>query len=193
VLVIGSGGREHALAWKLSQSEQCDRLYCAPGNPGTADEPNVENVALDASNGAAVADFCRSRGIGLVVVGPAAPLVDGLVDDLRAAGVRAFGPSAAAARLEGSKAFMKHVCKKYGIPTAAYETFTDAGAAKAYIQQQGAPIVVKTSGLAAGKGVIVAQTVDEALAAVDAMLTEGVFGSAGARVVVVIGWEGGVS
>lgn len=184
VLVVGSGGREHALAWKLAQSEECESLYCAPGSPGTAAEPGIENVAVDVSNNQAVVDFCKAKGIDLVMVGPEAPLVAGLVDALDAAGVRAFGPSAAAAQLEGSKKFMKDLCKKYDIPTAAYESFTDPAAAKRYIRQQGAPIVVKTSGLAAGKGVIVAASVEEACAAVDSMLVEGVFGDAGNEVVV---------
>jgi phosphoribosylamine--glycine ligase len=156
----------------------------APGNPGIAAEPKVQTVPVDVTDHAAVVDFCRSNDIGLVMVGPEAPLVAGLADDLAAAGIKAFGPSAAAAQLEGSKKFMKDICKKYNIPTAAYETFTDPAAAKSYIQQQGAPIVVKASGLAAGKGVIVASTVEEACQAVDDMLVGNVFGEAGSQVVV---------
>lgn len=188
VLLIGNGGREHALAWKLSQSDLCKQLFVAPGNPGTAAEPKVQNVAVNPADHQAVVDFCKANDVGLVMVGPEAPLVAGLADDVAAAGIRAFGPSAAAAQLEGSKKFMKDVCKKYNIPTAAYETFTDPAAAKAYIQQQGAPIVVKASGLAAGKGVIVAQTVGEACQAVDDMLVGAVFGEAGGQWLVILLW-----
>ncbi|KAF8063074.1 CRNKL1 [Scenedesmus sp. PABB004] len=186
VLLVGSGGREHALAWKLAQSELCGTLYAAPGNPGIAAEPKVsaDAAGLDVSDHAAVAAFCKAHGVGLVVVGPEAPLVAGLADDLAAAGVRAFGPSAAAARLEGSKSFMKDLCAKHGIPTAGYAVFTDPEAAKAYVRAAGAPIVVKASGLAAGKGVIVAASVDEACAAVDDMLVGAVFGDAGSQVVI---------
>lgn len=184
VLVVGNGGREHALAWKLAQSDLCKQLYVAPGNPGIGAEPKVHNVPVDVTDHAAVVEFCRSNDVGLVLVGPEAPLVAGLADDLSAAGIRTFGPSAAAAQLEGSKKFMKDICKKYNIPTAAYESFTDPAAAKAYIQQQGAPIVVKTSGLAAGKGVIVAQSVEEACQAVDDMMINSVFGDAGTEIVV---------
>ena len=181
VLLIGSGGREHALAWKIAQSPLLAKLYAAPGNPGIAQE--AECVTLDIADHAAVANFCRDRSIELVVVGPEAPLVAGLADALRAAGVKVFGPSAEAARLEGSKGFTKDLCARFGIPTGAYGRFNNAPKAKAYIRQTGAPIVVKADGLAAGKGVTVAMTLDEALDAVDACF-EGAFGGAGAEVVV---------
>ena len=170
VLLIGSGGREHALAWKLAASPLLGKLYAAPGNPGIAQY--AELVSLDVANHAAVAGFCRDHAVDLVVVGPEAPLVAGIADDLRAAGIRVFGPSRAAAQLEGSKGFTKDLCAEFGIPTAAYRRFGDAAAAKAYVKEQGAPIVVKADGLAAGKGVTVATTLDEALAAVDACLAE---------------------
>ncbi len=181
VLLLGSGGREHALAWKLAASPMLTRLYAAPGNPGIAKE--AELVALDVQDHAAVAAFCTAKKIGLVVVGPEAPLVAGLADDLRAAGIRVFGPSKAAAQLEGSKGFTKDLCAKYGIPTAAYGRFDRLDAAKAYVGKMGAPIVIKADGLAAGKGVTVAMTMAEALAALDACF-EGSFGAAGAEVVV---------
>ncbi|MBX3576032.1 MAG: phosphoribosylamine--glycine ligase [Rhizobiaceae bacterium] len=181
VLLIGSGGREHALAWKLAASPLLTKLYAAPGNPGIA--ADAECVALDVSDHAAIAAFCADKAIDLVVVGPEAPLVTGLADDLRATGIRVFGPSKAAAQLEGSKGFTKDLCARFGIPTAAYGRFTDAEAARRYVRAQGAPVVVKADGLAAGKGVTVAVTVDEALAAVDACF-DGAFGSAGAEVVV---------
>lgn len=181
VLLIGSGGREHALAWKIAASPMLTKLYAAPGNPGIAEE--AELVALDVSDHAAVANFCKEKAIDLVVVGPEAPLVAGLGDDLRAAGIRVFGPSAKAAQLEGSKGFTKDLCRKYNIPTAAYERFANAADAKAYVGKMGAPIVVKADGLAAGKGVTVAMTEDEAFGAIDACF-DGGFGSAGAEVVV---------
>jgi phosphoribosylamine--glycine ligase len=181
ILLIGSGGREHALAWKISGSALCDRLFIGPGNPGTA--RCGTNVALDPGDHAAIAAFCRAEAIDLVVVGPEAPLVAGLVDDLAAAGIKAFGPRRAAAQLEGSKAFTKELCREFGIPTAAFARFREAEAAKAYIRERGAPIVVKADGLAAGKGVVVATTPDEAEAAVDAMLG-GALGAAGAELVV---------
>jgi phosphoribosylamine--glycine ligase len=168
VLLLGSGGREHALAWKLAASPLLTKLYAAPGNPGVAQE--AECVALDVADHGAVAAFCGEKKIDLVVVGPEAPLVAGLADDLRAAGIRVFGPSKAAAQLEGSKGFTKDLCARYAIPTAAYRRFSDAAAARAYVEAQGVPIVVKADGLAAGKGVTVATTVEEALAAVDACL-----------------------
>ncbi|MCO6392079.1 phosphoribosylamine--glycine ligase [Aliihoeflea aestuarii] len=181
VLLIGSGGREHALAWKLGASPMLTKLFAAPGNPGIAD--HGECVVLDIEDHEAVAAFCKLMAIGLVVIGPEAPLVAGLADVLRAHGIRVFGPSAAAARLEGSKGFTKDLCAKYDIPTAAYERFNNAPKAKAYVRAQGAPIVIKADGLAAGKGVTVAMTLDEAFAAIDDCF-EGGFGEAGAEVVV---------
>ncbi|PSJ62549.1 phosphoribosylamine--glycine ligase [Kumtagia ephedrae] len=181
VLLIGSGGREHALAWKLAASPLLTRLYAAPGNPGIAREAEI--VGLDIGDHNAVAALCKDKAIDLVVVGPEAPLVAGIADDLRAADIRVFGPSKAAAQLEGSKGFTKDLCARFGIPTAAYGRFADAAAAAAYIRAQGAPIVVKADGLAAGKGVTVAMTVEEALAAVAACF-DGAFGGAGAEVVV---------
>ena len=181
ILLLGSGGREHALAWKMAASPLVDKLYCAPGNAGIAHE--AECVALDLADHATVAAFCRSHGVDLVVVGPEAPLCAGIVDDLEAAGVKAFGPSKAAARLEGSKGFTKDMCRTNGIPTAGYERFRAADAARAYIRAQGAPIVVKADGLAAGKGVVVAQTLDEAEAAIDLMFGGGL-GKAGVEVVI---------
>ncbi|CEJ15463.1 Phosphoribosylamine--glycine ligase [bacterium YEK0313] len=169
VLLVGGGGREHALAWALSASPLLTKLYCAPGNPGIA--AVAELVALDVTDHAAVVDFCRKTSIALVVVGPEAPLVAGLVDDLGAAGIKAFGPSRFAAQLEGSKGFTKDLCRDFGIPTASYERFTAAEPAKAYVRAQGAPIVIKADGLAAGKGVVVAMTLDEALSAVDMMFS----------------------
>ncbi len=177
VLLIGSGGREHALAWKLAQSPRLTRLYAAPGNPGIAEV--AERVALDPDDHEAVIAFCRTERIDLVVVGPEAPLVAGIVDALTAAGLRAFGPSQAAARLEGSKSFTKQICAEANIPTAAWRHFRDAAAAAAYVCERGAPIVVKADGLAAGKGVTVAATVDEALAAIAAC-----FAAPGAEVVI---------
>ncbi|SIP98551.1 phosphoribosylamine--glycine ligase [Rhizobium sp. RU35A] len=181
VLLIGSGGREHALAWKLAQSPKLTRFYAAPGNPGIAEV--AECVALNVEDHAAVIAFCRDTAIDFVVVGPEAPLVAGIADDLRAEGFVVFGPSKAAAQLEGSKGFTKDICARYGIPTGAYQRFTEAEPAKAYIREQGAPIVVKADGLAAGKGVTVAMTLDEALFAVDDCFA-GAFGAAGAEVVV---------
>ncbi len=180
VLLIGSGGREHALAASIAASPLLTKLFIAPGNPGTA--ACGENVALDVANHRAVIDFCRLMKIGFVVVGPEAPLVAGLADDLRAAGLRVFGHSRAAAQLEGSKAFTKDVCDAAGVPTAAYGRFRDAAAAKAHAARRGAPIVVKYDGLAAGKGVVVAMTIEEANAAIDDMFA-GRFG-AGAEVVI---------
>ena len=170
VLLLGSGGREHALAWKLAASPLLTTLYAAPGNPGIAEEATI--VALDIADHGAVAAFCREKNIDLVVVGPEAPLVAGIADDLVAAGIRVFGPSKAAAQLEGSKGFTKDLCAEFSIPTAAYRRFADAAAARAYVKEQGAPIVVKADGLAAGKGVTVATSVDEALSAIDACLDE---------------------
>jgi phosphoribosylamine---glycine ligase len=167
ILLLGAGGREHALAWKMAASPLVEHLYCAPGNAGIATE--AECVALDVADHAAVIAFCRAHDIGLVVVGPEAPLVAGIVDDLASAGIKAFGPTRAAARLEGSKGFTKDLCAANGIPTAAYARFTEAGAAKDYVRTKGAPIVVKADGLAAGKGVTVATTVEEALDAIELM------------------------
>jgi phosphoribosylamine--glycine ligase len=181
ILLLGSGGREHALAWKMAASPLADRLFCAPGNAGIAQE--AECVGLDLADHAALIAFCRAEKIDLVVVGPETPLCAGIVDDLEAAGIKAFGPSRAAARLEGSKGFTKDLCRTNGIPTAAYERFTAAEPAKAYVREQGAPIVIKADGLAAGKGVVVAQTIAEAEAALDTMFGGGL-GEAGAEVVV---------
>jgi phosphoribosylamine--glycine ligase len=181
ILLLGSGGREHALAWKMAASPLADKLYCAPGNAGIARE--AECVALDPADRAAVIGFCRTRGIDLVVVGPEAPLCAGIVDDLEAAGIKAFGPTRAAARLEGSKGFTKDLCRANAIPTAAYERFRAAAPAKAYLRAHGAPIVIKADGLAAGKGVVVAQTLAEAEAAVD-MMFGGALGEAGGEVVI---------
>jgi phosphoribosylamine--glycine ligase len=181
ILLLGSGGREHALAWKMAASPLTDRLYCAPGNAGIARE--AECVAIDIADHGAVIAFCRAHHIDLVVVGPEAPLCAGIVDDLEAAGIKAFGPTRAAARLEGSKGFTKDLCRANGIPTAAYERFRTADAAKAYLRARGAPIVVKADGLAAGKGVVVAQSVAEAEAAVDMMFGGGL-GDAGGEVVI---------
>jgi phosphoribosylamine--glycine ligase len=182
VLVIGSGGREHALCWAIAASPLCDRLYCAPGNPGIAKEAIC--VPIAATDIDAILAFAQKEKIDFVVVGPEAPLVAGLVDKLEAAGIAAFGPSAAAAALEGSKGFTKDLCAKYAIPTARYRRFTDAGAAKAYVRTEGAPIVVKADGLAAGKGVTVAMSLAEAEAAIDDALIANRFGAAGAEVVI---------
>ncbi|PJE36229.1 phosphoribosylamine--glycine ligase [Pseudooceanicola lipolyticus] len=181
ILILGSGGREHALAWAVMQNPKCDKLIVAPGNAGIA--RIAECASLDILDGAAVVGFAEDNSIDFVIVGPEAPLAAGVADDLRAAGFRVFGPSAAAARLEASKSFTKEICDAAGAPTAAYGHFTDAAAAKAHVRAQGAPIVVKADGLAAGKGVIVAMTEAEALAAIDDMFG-GEFGSAGAEVVI---------
>ena len=179
ILVIGSGGREHALFWKLSESPQTDHIYAIPGNPGMG-----EMIDISVMDNDAILRFAKEKEIGLVVVGPEVPLMNGLVDDLEKAGIRAFGPRANAAEIEGSKSFAKDLMKKYGIPTARYEVITEAEPARAYIRREGAPIVVKADGLAAGKGVIVAMTEQEALDAVDAIMEENSFGDAGARVVI---------
>lgn len=183
ILVIGSGGREHALAWKLKDSPQTEKLYAIPGNPGMA--AIAECVPqISPTDNAAVVAFAKENGVDLVVVGPEAPLAGGIVDDLAAAGVKAFGPTKLAAEIEGSKAFSKDLMKKYGIPTAKYEVFSDAAAARAYVKAEGAPIVVKADGLAAGKGVVVAMTEAEALAAIDEIMEDKAFGKAGSRVVI---------
>src|SRR5947199_8798425 len=181
ILLLGSGGREHALAWKIAASPLVTKLWCWPGNAGIARE--AECVALNITDHAAVIDFCRSNAVDFVVVGPDAPIAAGIVDDLDAAGFKAFGPTKAAGRLESSKNFTKALCRAEHIPTAAYERFTDRESAKAYVLKQGAPIVIKADGLAAGKGVVVAMSDEEALAAVDMMFGGG-FGNAGAEVVV---------
>ncbi len=181
VLLIGSGGREHALAWKLAQSARLDRLYAAPGNPGIAEHATL--VSLDPADHRAVITFCEEAAVGLVVIGPEVPLVAGLADDLAVAGIKVFGPTRTAARLEGSKGFTKDLCARAGIPTAAYGRFSDLAAALAHLDKVGAPVVVKADGLAAGKGVVVAETLEEAVAALEACF-EGGFGAAGAEVVI---------
>ena len=183
ILVIGSGGREHALAWKLKESKRTEKLYAIPGNPGMAAIAECVPQISPTDNTAVVA-FAKEKGVDLVVVGPEAPLAGGIVDDLAAAGVKAFGPTKLAAEIEGSKAFSKDLMKKYGIPTAKYEVFSDAAAARAYVKAEGAPIVIKADGLAAGKGVVVAMTEEEALAAVDEIMEGEAFGAAGSRVVI---------
>jgi phosphoribosylamine---glycine ligase len=181
ILLLGSGGREHALAWKIAASPLVTRLWCAPGNAGIAQEARC--VALDIADHAAVIEFCKANAVEFVVVGPDAPIAAGIVDDLNAAGFKAFGPTRAAGQLESSKSFTKALCRAANIPTAAYAHFTDAEAAKDYVREQGSPIVVKADGLAAGKGVVVAMTVAEALDAIDMMFGGG-FGAAGADVVI---------
>ncbi len=182
LLVIGSGGREHALAWRLSQGAGVEKVFVAPGNAGTALTDKLENVAL--SGNEELIEFVKKEGVAFTVVGPEAPLAAGVVDAFRAAGLGIFGPEKAAAQLESSKDFAKAFMKRHGIPTADYETFTDPKAARAYVEKRGAPIVIKADGLAAGKGVVVAMTLDEAYAAIDSMLEGHAFGSAGARVVI---------
>ena len=181
ILVLGSGGREHAMAWALAQSPRCDQLYVAPGNGGTAQV--AQNVSLDMMDGAAVLGFVRDHGVGLVVVGPEAPLVAGVADELRAAGVAVFGPGAQGAQLEGSKAYSKEFMERVGIPTAAYARFDACEPALEHVREQGAPIVIKADGLAAGKGVVVAETLEQAEDAVCACF-DGAFGAAGSTVVV---------
>jgi phosphoribosylamine--glycine ligase len=181
ILLLGSGGREHALAWKIAASPLVTKLWCAPGNAGIARE--AECVALDIADHAAVIEFCKQNAINLVVVGPETPLAAGIVDDLARVGIKAFGPSKQASQLESSKAFTKALCTEFNIPTGAYGRFTNAEDALAYVRQQGAPIVVKADGLAAGKGVVVAQTLREGEDAI-AMMFDGAFGAAGAEVVI---------
>jgi len=184
VLIIGGGGREHALAWKVAQSPRADRIYVAPGNAGTAREPKCENVAIAAEDVDGLLAFAQRARIDLSIVGPEAPLVLGVVDRFRAAGLRCFGPTKSAAQLEGSKAFTKDFLARHRIPTAAYGNFTDVGEAETYVRRVGAPVVVKADGLAAGKGVIIAQTVSEAVDAARDMLAGNAFGEAGHRVVI---------
>ena len=184
ILIIGSGGREHALAWKAAQSPLADTVFVAPGNAGTALEPSVENADVDISDFQALIAFALNNEVGLTIVGPEAPLVEGVVDAFLAAGLKIFGPSRGAAQLEGSKAFTKDFLARQAIPTADYANFTDVDEALAYLDRVGAPIVVKADGLAAGKGVIVAMTLDEARAAVRDMLSGNAFGEAGHRVVI---------
>ena len=184
VLILGNGGREHALAWKLVQSAGVNKVFVAPGNAGSATEAGVENVAIDALDFPALAAFAKNNDVGLTVVGPEAPLVAGVVDYFSAQGLRAFGPRKAAAQLEGSKAFTKDFLARHNIPTAAYQNFTDADAAIAYVRQQGIPIVIKADGLAAGKGVIIPQTQEEAESTIRDMLSGNKFGDAGSRVVI---------
>ena len=182
LLVIGSGGREHALAWKLAQSPRVQKVYVAPGNGGTAKETGLQNLALSSIE--ELISFAKKEQVHLTVVGPEAPLSAGIVDAFQAAGLKIFGPVKAAAQLEASKDFAKRFMRRHGLPTATYETFSDAAKARAYVEKQGAPIVVKADGLAAGKGVVVAMTLDEAKAAIDAFLVQNRLGDAGARVVI---------
>ena len=184
VLVIGGGGREHALAWKAAQSKLAEEVIVAPGNAGTAAEPGIRNVPIKADDLDGLLEFAQSERVGLTIVGPEQPLVDGIVDRFTAAGLRCFGPNAAAAQLEGSKKFTKDFLARHSIPTAAYGSFTDLAAAKSFVRKHTLPIVVKADGLAAGKGVIIAHTLAEADHALEQILDEGVFGSAGASVVV---------
>ncbi|KEI70738.1 phosphoribosylamine--glycine ligase [Endozoicomonas elysicola] len=184
VLIIGNGGREHALAWKAAQDENVTQVFVAPGNAGTACEDKVSNIDIDVLDIAKLVEFAQQENIGLTIVGPEAPLVAGVVDQFQEAGLPVFGPVQAAAQLEGSKAFTKDFLARHNIPTAAYQNFTEIEPAKAYVKQQGAPIVVKADGLAAGKGVILAQTEQEAFDAIEDMLAGNAFGEAGHRVVV---------
>jgi len=184
VLVVGSGGREHALAWKAVQSEMVDQVYVAPGNAGTAREPGVENVDIGVGDFAGLIEFARARSVGLTIIGPEVPLVDGICDRFKAAGLSCFGPSQRAAQLEASKAFTKEFLARHNIPTATYEAFTVLEQAEAYIARQGVPIVIKADGLAAGKGVVVARTEQEALTAVRDMMSGSAFGDSGKKLVI---------
>lgn len=184
ILVLGGGGREHALAWKIAQDNKVTTVFVAPGNAGTANEHKCQNVALDILDNNAIVTFAQQNAVDMVIVGPEAPLVNGVVNAGRAAGLKIWGPTQFAAQLEGSKAFAKHFLKRHNIPTAFYDVFTDVAAAKAYVTEHGAPIVIKADGLAAGKGVIVAMSNDEAFAAIDDMLSGNKFGDAGSRVVI---------
>ncbi|MCH4246270.1 MAG: phosphoribosylamine--glycine ligase [Acinetobacter populi] len=184
ILVLGSGGREHALAWKIAQDEKVTKIFVAPGNAGTATEAKCENVVLDILDNPAIIRFAQQHQVDLIIVGPEAPLVNGVVDAVEAADIKIWGPTQYAAQLEGSKAFAKDFLKKHNIPTAFYEVFTEVAPAKAYVEKHGAPIVIKADGLAAGKGVIVAMSNEEAFAAIDDMLAGNKFGDAGSRVVI---------
>ena len=184
VLVVGGGGREHALAWKAAQSKHVDQVFVAPGNPGTANEDKVRNVDIGAEDILALKTFAEKEKIDLTIIGPENPLVDGIVDEFKQAGLACFGPSKNAAILEGSKSFSKDFLQRHNIPTAEYQVFTEVDAAKAYIKEKGAPIVVKADGLAAGKGVIIASSEEEANVAIDDMLAGNKFGEAGHRVVI---------
>ncbi|WP_201588207.1 phosphoribosylamine--glycine ligase [Psychrobacter jeotgali] len=188
ILVIGAGGREHALAWQCAKDDKVQQVYVAPGNAGTALETKCQNVILDVtgddSDHSSVINFCKNNAIDMVIVGPEAPLVNGIIDACRDAGIKAWGPTAYCAQLEGSKTFAKEFMIEHNIPTAAYQGFTDAASAKDYVKEQGAPIVIKADGLAAGKGVIVAETTEQANAAIDDMLADNKFGDAGSRVVI---------
>ena len=184
VLIVGGGGREHALAWKVAQSDKVETVYVAPGNAGTARENDMQNIDISAVDIGALRAFAHQNAIDLTIVGPEAPLVEGIVDAFAAAGLRIFGPTKGAAQLEGSKVFTKDFLARHSIPTAAYGNFTDEEKAIAYIREQGTPIVIKADGLAAGKGVIIAETEDQAIAAIDDMLSGNKFGDAGARVVI---------
>lgn len=184
ILVLGNGGREHALAWKIAQDQAVNTVFVAPGNAGTATEHKCKNIQLDILDNAAIIAFAQKNQIELIVVGPEAPLVNGVVDAVRQAGIKIWGPTQYAAQLEGSKAFAKDFLKRHDIPTAFYDVFTEIEPAKAYVEQHGAPIVIKADGLAAGKGVIVAMTQEEAFAAIEDMLASNKFGDAGSRVVI---------
>ena len=184
ILVIGSGGREHALAWKCAQADQVNNVFVAPGNAGTSREPKTKNITIDVLDFSALAQFAKENDVALTIVGPEAPLVEGIVDFFQIKGLPCFGPSRVAAQLEGSKAFTKAFLKRHSIPTAAFETFTDTASAISYVRTRGAPIVVKADGLAAGKGVIVAETEEQAIAAVEDMLQGNKYGDAGHRVVI---------
>lgn len=184
ILIVGSGGREHALAWKALQADYTRQVFVAPGNAGTAIEPGLTNIAINADDIPGLLAFAKREHIDLTIIGPEVPLVAGIVDQFQAEGLACFGPTAKSAQLEGSKAFCKDFMARHGIPTAEYKSFTEIQPAVAYIQEKGAPIVVKADGLAAGKGVIVAQTVAEAIHAVNDMLADNLFGDAGSRVVI---------
>jgi len=184
ILIVGGGGREHALAWKVAQSEQVDQVFVAPGNPGTASEDKVSNVDIDAEDISALKNFAENEKINLTIIGPENPLVDGIVDEFQAAGLPCFGPSKDAAILEGSKSFSKEFLQRHNIPTADYQVFTVVDAANKYVKEKGTPIVIKADGLAAGKGVIIAMTDNEAFVAIEEMLAGNKFGEAGHRVVI---------